>query len=257
MLNPASPRPLPEGRPSGFAGCLAVACLLVVAGASAAAATSHRFVTLEPGSELPSGAACAELVRRSAGEPRPQNERPNHTQGITGVNIDGAADWFNEAYAGRVDGAFTGTTDEIIQWASCKWGFDEDITRARAVQESYWRQSEVGDRTEDTEACAAIGQSSPCWQSYGLLQVKGPIHDDTYPVARDSTAFNVDYALSWLRACYEGAFSEWLPDDYAPGSEWGCVGAWFSGEWYDPSAKQYIEEVRVHLTERVWEQPDF
>ena len=29
-----------------------------------------------------------------------------------------------------VTGIFTGTTDDIIQWASCKWGIDEDIIRA-------------------------------------------------------------------------------------------------------------------------------
>ena len=257
MLKVLNLRPRPGGLVRSLPACLAVACLAAVARGNATEADSHRFLTLEPGSELPSGAACAESVRRSGWDPRPQNEEANQTQVISGVSIDGAAEWFNEAYAGRIDGAFTGTTDEIIQWGSCKWGFNEDITRARAVQESYWRQSEVGDRTTDAEACAAISQSAPCWQSYGLLQVKGPIHDGTYPAARDSTAFNVDYSLAWLRACYEGAFSHWLKNGYGPGSEWGCVGAWFSGEWHDPAAKKYIQEVRVHLADRLWEQPDF
>jgi hypothetical protein len=26
-----------------------------------------------------------------------------------------------------------GTTDEIIQWAACKWGIDTDVVRAQAV----------------------------------------------------------------------------------------------------------------------------
>ena len=37
-------------------------------------------------------------------------------------------------------GNFTGTTDEIIQWAACKWGFDEDTLRAQVAKESYWMQ---------------------------------------------------------------------------------------------------------------------
>jgi hypothetical protein len=40
----------------------------------------------------------------------------------------------------RVDGQFTGTTDEIIQWAACKWGIADNILRAQAVEESTWYQ---------------------------------------------------------------------------------------------------------------------
>src|SRR5450759_52649 len=41
------------------------------------------------------------------------------------------------------DGASGGTrtygnTDEIIQWVSCKWGFDTDAARAQAIVESNW-----------------------------------------------------------------------------------------------------------------------
>jgi len=40
----------------------------------------------------------------------------------------------------RVDGQFTGTTDEIIQWAACKWGIPDNLLRAQAVTESTWYQ---------------------------------------------------------------------------------------------------------------------
>src|SRR6266568_4151530 len=40
----------------------------------------------------------------------------------------------------RVDGQFTGTTDEIFQWAACKWGLSDDVLRAIAVRESTWYQ---------------------------------------------------------------------------------------------------------------------
>ena len=31
----------------------------------------------------------------------------------------------------RVDGQFTGTTDEIFQWGACKWGLPEALLRSR------------------------------------------------------------------------------------------------------------------------------
>ena len=40
----------------------------------------------------------------------------------------------------RVDGRFTGTTDEIFQWAACKWGLPDNLIRAVAVDESTWFQ---------------------------------------------------------------------------------------------------------------------
>jgi hypothetical protein len=40
----------------------------------------------------------------------------------------------------RVDGRFTGTTDEIFQWAACKWGLPDNLARAEAVRESTWFQ---------------------------------------------------------------------------------------------------------------------
>jgi autotransporter family porin len=240
-------RPPAKSPPAGGSG----------SGGSAPPPADDRFVTLAPGSALPSGATCASRVRRSAWEPRPQNAIANGTVGVSGVSIDGANATFNRTYAPRIDGAFTGTTDEILQWGACKWGFNEDITRARAVQESWWRQSQLGDSTSSATACAIIGQTAPCWQSYGILQVKGTVHRGTYPLARNSTAYNVDYALAWLRACFEGAFGHWLSNGYRAGDEWGCVGAWYSGEWYDDGARGYIDSVRRHLANRVWEQRGF
>ena len=215
------------------------------------------FATLQPGAELPSGAKCAELVHRSSWEPRPENRDANSTPGSRRLKIEDANESFTYKYGYRVDGNFTGTTDEIIQWASCKWGFDEDRTRARAVEESYWRQSEMGDLSYNDEVCKSIGFTPPCWQSYGVLQVKGTVHKGTYPLAENSTAFNVDYALAWLRACYEGAFDAWLGNNYVAGDEWGCIGAWYSGRWYGEEAKKYIKRVKHHLANREWLNPNF
>jgi hypothetical protein len=210
------------------------------------------FPTLPPGSALPSGAECAGRVRRSSWEPRPENAQANQTRGQPGVHIDGASDEFNASFAGRIDGDFTGTTDEILQWGACKWGLDEDIVRSVAVVESWWRQSNVGDD----------------WSTFGLMQVRSSVHAGTYPFTHDSTAYGVDYALAWRRACYEGDFT-WMNSPYklggyAPGDEWGCVGAWFSGDWYDgdesvpySGAKPYIKDVKQRLAERTWTRRDF
>jgi autotransporter family porin len=210
---------------------------------------SGYFGTLPPGSTLPND--CASRVRPAA-ERRPENDAANHTIGITGVHVDGASAEFMSRLGSRIDGSFTGTTDEILQWGACKWGLDEDMQRARAVQESAWRQSQRGDSTTSASLCALLSKSAPCYQSYGLLQIKGTVHEGTYPTSQLSTPFNVDYALAWQRACFEGDFT-WLGGTYRAGDLWGCVGAWFSGSWYDAGAQDYINQVKTHLLNRTWE----
>ena len=224
--------------------------------------TASYFSTLPPGSILPTDSDCTSRVRYSSWEPRPDNYTANHTTGITGVQINGASNTFNSKYAGRINGSFTGTTDEILQWGACKWGLDENIQRARAVQESYWHQSRLGDLNLSSSACALIGQTAPCWTSYGILQVKGTVHTGTYPASQNSTPFNVDYALAWQRACFEGDFT-WMngqpgnTQTYNAGDIWGCVGAWFSGSWYDSGAQAYISSVKQYLANKQWLQPGF
>ena len=145
----------------------------------------YPFATLGPGSALPSGEECAASVRRSSWEPRPDNAAANRRT-PPGVRIDawgGVKPEANDEFLSRIDGRFTGTTDEIIQWAACKWGFDVNNVRAVAVKESSWRQGFVGDNGD----------------SFGLLQVKRTVHTGTYPWAERSTALNVDYALAWRR----------------------------------------------------------
>lgn len=218
--------------------------LLASATPVATPAPHQKFVTLAPGSTLPSGQECATRIGRSAWEPRPQNYTANHTTGITVANIDGTTSEGNAKFAPRIDGNFTGTTDEIIQWGACKWGFDEDVVRAVATKESWWRQSEQGDFNGTN------------YESYGLLQVRRTYHAGTYPTSANSTPFNVDYALAWRRSCFEGYFSSWIPAS-AKGDEWGCVGLWFSGSWYDAGAKDYISKVQQHLNDKTWLQPGF
>ncbi len=167
--------------------------------------------------------------------------------------IDGAHGFWGDSLAARISGNFTGSTDDILRWVSCKWGIDEDVTRARAWTESSWRISTAGDETDTRAACDYLGLPTPCPQSYGLLQVKGTIHEGTYPHSFQSTAWGVDYAMAWQRACFEGAFT-WLDDQgYSAGDLSGCIGAWYSGEWYDAGANRYLDDVAGNLASRPWD----
>ncbi|MBI2940773.1 MAG: hypothetical protein HYY04_10085 [Chloroflexi bacterium] len=218
-----------------------------VGGAPASVATKLTavyFATLPPDSALPDAKTCARRVRRSLREPRPDNTAANRRTGVAGVRISGASDEANARLASRIDGNFVGTTDEILQWGACKWGFDENIVRATAVVESWWRQATRGNWSGTTH------------ESFGLLQVRAPVHVGTYPWSERSTAFNVDYALAWRRSCFEGHFAAWVPAS-ARGDEWGCLGLWASGRWYDGYAQSSISDVRQHLRERTWLRPGF
>jgi autotransporter family porin len=212
------------------------------------------FTTLPPGSPLPSDAECATLVRQNPWEPRPQNNTANQTNVYAqGYRLTGSIlEKYSGNYESRVTGNFTGTTDEIIQWAACKWGFDEDTVRAQAVKESYWDQGALGDCGLNTRAathgCASVG----------LLQDKAadipPTHPGTWPYAYTSTAFNVDYTLAVRRACFEG-YETWLRDfnqSYAAGDIWGCIGRWYSGRWYDSGAQLYIKSVQDIFNTKLW-----
>jgi autotransporter family porin len=209
--------------------------------ATTTGAPAH-FATLPPGSALPSDEECAARVRK-APEIRPQNATFNQTKG------HGAPPNPPAALYERVTGNFSGTTDEILQWAACKWGIDEDIVRAQAAKESWWTQANVGDNGE----------------SFGILQVRQPYmswaFNNGVGDARSSTAYNVDMALAARRNCFEGN-ETWLNTvdrgrEYAAGDMWGCVGTWFSGRWYDPPAQTYIKAVQDYLSQKIWLTSDF
>ncbi len=242
------------------------------------------FRTLPAGSwsALPSGRRCAARVHRSTWEPRPDNAGPNHrvpdleqvrsALSARPVALENAYDprW-DSWLLRRVAGRFTGTTDEILQWAACKWGIADNVLRAVAVRESTWYQYDVyadgscvehyscGDvltsRNADTDLfcdeLATYGRDYQddygpglCPRTFGITGVMswqapawGPMpgnQNGTFPFNRESTAFAADYLASQLRGCLEG-WQTWLGNTgtgtYRRGALWGCVGAWFAGEW--------------------------
>lgn len=214
------------------------------------------FTLSAPGTAFPSDATCAGEVHRSIWEPRPDNAKANGTVPppfLTATNPDWDAIW-NANYRTRITGNFTGTTDEIIQWAACKWGWPDDLVRGEAVDESDWHQSDTGDTSSNSADCAPIGYSTPCPSSFGALQIKWyynvshSLTGNAFPWSRDATAYSIDYALSQLRGCYDG-HSTYLGN--TKGNLAGCVGAWFSGGW-DPSGGAYWTRVSGFTNARPW-----
>jgi len=216
-----------------------------------------RFNTLPPGSLLPTESQCATRVRPAV-EVRAANATANATRGVSA----------NDRYP-RVTGNFAGTTDEIIQWAACKWGIDEDIVRAQMAKESWWFQRGLGDWTTNPSACAPLhpigadGRPGECPESVGLSQVRWLYHSEAFENnnALLSTAYNIDYAYAVWRDCFEGNLT-WLNTvergaTYAAGDAWGCTGVWFSGRWYTAGALTYIAAVQDYMNTRIWTQSYF
>ncbi len=234
------------------------------------------FTLLPVGSyaSLPGDATAAARVHRSRWEPRPGNNRYNHTVpprlALRPTDVaDHAYDprW-NTYILGRITGGFTGTTDEIFQWAAAKWGLPDNLIRAIAYTESEWHQANSGDVTDDSADCPP-GYQPPCPVTFGIVGTKSTSWPGIFPWNRDSTAAAVDVLGGWLRGCYEG-WVWWLREHgnrsrgvYHAGDIWGCVGAWYSGNWHDGSASQpgtgeyYIYRVRHWYEVRPWLRPGF
>jgi hypothetical protein len=215
------------------------------------APSGAQAITRPVGSPPLSDAEAAAHVRRSPWEPRPDNDAANQ-RFPTAAELDlyyntrrAAHLYADNPYAYLVTGNFSGTTDEIIQWAAWKWGIDEDVIRAAAVAETHWHQSTIGDAGE----------------SFGLMQIKrSGSHTGTWPLSQQSTAFNVDYYGAHLRYVYDG-LEIWLNDvdrgqTYLPGDLWGTVGSWYSGRWYYNNAT-YIATVQNYAAQKVWAAPGF
>jgi autotransporter family porin len=245
----------------------------VGAGADAAAGDATPPLHLVPaGAPLPDEASCAALVRPTS-EVRPDNTTPNRTL-VTAADLAKLLPWDeNMAFdrhaldlQQRVTGAFSGTTDELLQWTACKWGFDADALRAEAVRSSGWMQTLASDWTMSSADCPPGAATRPsdgaCAQTYGIFQIVWQYHQSAWPGFRDSTPFHLDYIFGLRRVCFEG----WDLSQgaraaggraYSANDYWGCVGAHFSGQWYDAGANVYINAVKQELANRAWTRPDF
>ncbi len=228
-------------------GVFTLACLLSTAIAGSAAAWAGPIVKPVGWGPLTSKEAAKRVIRDSGFEPRPSNADENRTVPTKAQIADFRAR-SDMPLAGYVDGRFKGTTDEILQWAAKKWGFQPDLFRAVARNESYWDMNMLGDHGD----------------SFGIFQVRRPYHC-CLPFMRDSTAFNADYYGGILRAYFDGE-QDWLnnPDvavnnigRYVAGDLWGSVGAWVTGNWHVPSNEQYVRDVQRWMDERPWANDEY
>ena len=253
----ASVRRTPSGAPSP-----AVRPVAPAGPAPRSGGAPTHFHTLAVGAALPDGDQCATWVR--AVPVPPENKSVNLTANSTpGAPLTGAL-----GLLVRVDGRFTGTTEQILRWTACKWGVDEDLVKAQAAVESWWRMDTRGDWSGgDATRCApghelgVDGTPGSCPESFGILQVRYTSHQIAFPLAVTSTALNTDYAYAQWRECFVGD-AAWLNSmehgsAYAAGDAWGCLGVWFSGRWHTPAADQYVDQVRSYLDRRIWTTPGF
>jgi hypothetical protein len=211
-------------------------CVATPAAKRTAASTSPTDVVVQL-----TDAEAAALVHR-ARETRPDNRAANHnTLSASQLDYFRATDSsMPSRYKDAIDGAFTGTTDEVIQWAAYKWGLDPQLLRAAAAVESWWHMSTVGDNGS----------------SFGLFQIREPYHC-CQRFAQGSTAFNADYYGAIVRSYYDGT-QTWLNTvsgngrGYGAGDLWGSVGYWASGRWHDANAEAYAAKVRADLASQPW-----
>jgi hypothetical protein len=212
-----------------------------------------------------SASYCAGAIVPDATERIPANASYNATRGPASVAAANYGPWTENAGQPQLErdieaatGQYTGTTDEILEWAACEEGWNENWARAEAYVESSWQQSEAADT------------ANGCAHSFGILQVRDsnsacPVDHDGwggYPYTHESTAYAAEMQMSYLRACYDGVISYLYPQGQTVASiaaahgwtyvAWGCVGSWFSGAWYDSGAQQYIAQVQAALNNQSW-----
>ena len=170
-------------------------------------------------------------------EVRPANTAANMTTGaLPDLSKVSPSDPFYPYYS-KITGACTGTTEQILEWAAKKWGFDQlgypDLAKAMAVVESWWYQSTIGAHGE-----VGILQVNPCcwadWQK-----------------AQRSTAFDADYAMAVVRMHYDG--NSWLGAG-TKGNLRNAVAAWECGCGYNGGGN-YATRVFNYYVSKPWQHP--
>ena len=269
-----------------FVGITLLSCvfaLTVAPGVAYAAQAASHFNTLGSSAALPSDTECAKMIPAT-----PETIAGNvpFNQNVP-IAAQLALFYQHPVWSGppasdfaRVDGNYTGSTDMILRWAACKWGIDEDVVRAQAWTESKWIQGGSnpgaggGDKRFSESQCVQGGFTALwnyqcpncCWTSWGILQTKVFYEWGTWPMIKDSTAFNADYRYADQRACMNGDYASYFasraqqPNSYAADIAsgnldrilWGCIGKHFSGGWYDSNAVGYINENKRYLASKPW-----
>jgi hypothetical protein len=215
-----------------------VLCVMGFAAAPASAASLASVSVKSPGTDPLEDTIAATRVNETRWEPVRANAQENRRR-PTDDQISMFRRRSEMVNRHSVTGQYRGTTDEILQWAARKWGFDPDLFRAVAYVESRWKMSAVGDGG----------------LSFGIFQMKKTYHC-CVPLSSKYTAFNADYYGAILRAYFDGR-QTWLNDvergeRYDAGDIWGSVGAWYAGRWRTDEAMGYIRSVQRVLKREPW-----
>ena len=227
---------------------LLLALVLALAVPAAAQADATGYVKVKKGTHPLSDRQAAKRVHGHF-EPRPQNHAANHRMpSHRQLRLFRRQNNANP-YSKWVTGHYTGTTDQIIQWAAAKWGLSPTFMRSVAAVETWWVMSFVGNEGS----------------AFGLYQVREPYHCEGKTVCglfKHDTAMNADYYGAIIRSYFDGK-QTWLNTvtgngrRYRSGDLWGSVGYWAAGRWHVQAGENYVAQVKHYLAERVWAQPYF
>jgi hypothetical protein len=228
----ASPTPTATPSPAFFAVQPSGIAYPTNATCAAAIATSPETVVKLPNDTNCSGAAGSSLTSNgpfNAGVPTAAELSAYAANGYT-------FNWYpSDAQFARVDGQYpavigtTPSTDMILRYAACKFGLDEDVIRAQAMQESGWQQGGAGDSRTGAGSCVQGGftglynQAIPepdgntiplvpngCCQSWSLLQTKAFYEWMTWPMIMRDTSFAAEYLGAALRTCMDGGYLNYM-----------------------------------------------
>jgi hypothetical protein len=150
-----------------------------------------------------------------------------------------------------VDGNYKGTTDQIIRWAACKWGIDENWLRAEAVMQSTMSAYMTADTRITPAECEAgdwngwNAEYGYCFETYGMMGNKAWSFNGM-PYFETSNSFDVDFRAAYLRSCINGDITYLdgpaqtpgypaYPNGTASQMELGCIGD-ATGDWYGADA---------------------
>lgn len=152
---------------------------------------------------------------------------------------------------------------------------DKRHTRSQCVQDGF---TTLWDNTIVLINGKVVSCPECCWTSWSAWQTKVYYEWKTWPMIKDSTSFAGEFRFAEARACMDGAYAPYFAGrrpheghntyeadlrryDDNPTEEnletilWGCIGAHYSGDWYDRPAIEYVSNVRGNIAHRRWRTP--
>jgi hypothetical protein len=163
------------------------------------AATGGYFHTPAAGAKLPTGKWCADHIHRSLWEPRNDNRVQNRYVVRQPVHMPDKPS-VQSPVAGEIQAAdhrqLPRHHRQDHPWASCKWGFGDDLTLRVPSWSRRGARATNGDFESPLEChCTPEYRGNPCPTSSACCS-RVVLPAGTYPGTKKSTAFMVDSALA-------------------------------------------------------------